>query len=79
MMELVSTSEMPVNFYQTTWHHNPEDSHNKFAAVKTSDPTEQYLFSVPYGQYQRWGGEVCFSGHGGGERGCYRCLAFFKY
>jgi hypothetical protein len=26
MMEAASTSEMLVNFYQTTWH-NPEDSH----------------------------------------------------
>jgi hypothetical protein len=27
MMEAASTSEMLVNFYQTTWHYNPEDSH----------------------------------------------------
>jgi hypothetical protein len=27
MMEVASTSEMSVNFYQTTWHNNPEDSH----------------------------------------------------
>jgi hypothetical protein len=27
MMEAASTSEMSVNFYQTTWRYNPEDSH----------------------------------------------------
>jgi hypothetical protein len=27
MMEAASTSEMLVNFYQTTWRCNPEDSH----------------------------------------------------
>jgi hypothetical protein len=27
MMEAVSTSDMSVNFYHTTWHNNPEDSH----------------------------------------------------
>jgi hypothetical protein len=27
MLEAASTSEMSVNFYQTTWHNNPEDSH----------------------------------------------------
>jgi hypothetical protein len=26
-MEAASTSETLVNFYQTTWHYNPEDSH----------------------------------------------------
>jgi hypothetical protein len=26
MMEAASTSEMSVNFYQTTWGNNPEDS-----------------------------------------------------
>jgi hypothetical protein len=25
--EAASTSEMSVNFYQTTWRNNPEDSH----------------------------------------------------
>jgi hypothetical protein len=27
MLEASSTSEVSVNFYQTTWHNNPEDSH----------------------------------------------------
>jgi hypothetical protein len=27
MMEAARTSEMLVNFYQTTWRYNPEDSH----------------------------------------------------
>jgi hypothetical protein len=29
------------------------------------------LHNLLYGQYQWWGGDVCFIGHGGGERGCY--------
>jgi hypothetical protein len=28
VMEAVRTSEMLVNFYQTSWHYNPEDSHH---------------------------------------------------
>jgi hypothetical protein len=27
MMKAARTSETLVNFYQTTWHYNPEDSH----------------------------------------------------
>jgi hypothetical protein len=27
MMEAASTSETSVNFFHTTWHNNPEDSH----------------------------------------------------
>jgi hypothetical protein len=27
IMEAARTSEMLINFYQTTWHYNPEDSH----------------------------------------------------
>jgi hypothetical protein len=30
MMEAASTSETSVNFYQTTRHNNPEDSHLHF-------------------------------------------------
>jgi hypothetical protein len=29
MMEAASTSKMLVNFYQTTWHNNSEDSHHQ--------------------------------------------------
>jgi hypothetical protein len=28
MMDAASTSETSVNFYQTTWRNNPEDSHH---------------------------------------------------
>jgi hypothetical protein len=34
-MEVVSTSEKSVNFYQITRKNNPEDSHFLFAAVRT--------------------------------------------
>jgi hypothetical protein len=27
MMEVASTSEISVNFYQTPWHNSPEDNH----------------------------------------------------
>jgi hypothetical protein len=30
MMEAASTSETSVNFYQTAWRYNPEDSHLEF-------------------------------------------------
>jgi hypothetical protein len=30
MMDTGSTSETSVNFYQTTWHYNPEDSHFRY-------------------------------------------------
>jgi hypothetical protein len=29
MMDASRTSETMVNFYQTTWHYNPEESHLK--------------------------------------------------
>jgi hypothetical protein len=35
------------------------------------------FFSVHYGRYQWWDGEVYSSGHDGGERGCYRCTWSF--
>jgi hypothetical protein len=36
---------------------------------------QKYVFvSVLYDHYQWWVGEVCSNGHGGGERGCCRCL-----
>jgi hypothetical protein len=34
MMEAASTSEMSVNFYQTTWRNNPEDSHINKGLIK---------------------------------------------
>jgi hypothetical protein len=30
MMKAASTSETPLNFYQTTWRNNPEDSHIQY-------------------------------------------------
>jgi hypothetical protein len=30
MIEVASTSETLVNFYQTTWSNNPEDSHFQY-------------------------------------------------
>jgi hypothetical protein len=33
MMEAVSTSEMLINIYQTTWCNIPEDSHFYFAWI----------------------------------------------
>jgi hypothetical protein len=30
MMEVESTSEISVNFYQMTWRYNPEDSHLQY-------------------------------------------------
>jgi hypothetical protein len=34
MMEAASTSETVVNFYQTTWSNNPEDSHLLFTEFR---------------------------------------------
>jgi hypothetical protein len=33
MMEAAGTSETSVNFYQTTWRYNPEDSHLIFFSL----------------------------------------------
>jgi hypothetical protein len=33
MMEAASTCETLVNFYQTTWRHNPEDSHQLYSPL----------------------------------------------
>jgi hypothetical protein len=41
MMEAASISEMLVNFYQTTWHNNPEDSHHHFTCV-VDKPNKKY-------------------------------------
>jgi hypothetical protein len=40
MMEIASTSETLVNFYQTVWHYNPEDSHlqHTICLPRTSTP-----------------------------------------
>jgi hypothetical protein len=43
MMEAASTSDTSVNFYQTTWHYNPEDSHLLLAAMRTSNPNKSHL------------------------------------
>jgi hypothetical protein len=34
MMEAARTSETLVNFYQTTWCYNPEDSHLRFTSFR---------------------------------------------
>jgi hypothetical protein len=36
MMEAASPSETSVNFYQTTRHYNPEDSHLQLSVLTTS-------------------------------------------
>jgi hypothetical protein len=36
---IVETSETMVNFYQTTWRYNPEDSHLNTTTVRTSNLT----------------------------------------
>jgi hypothetical protein len=37
MMEAASTSEASVDFYQTTQHYNPEDSHLHHLSVSATD------------------------------------------
>jgi hypothetical protein len=52
MMEAARTSEALVNFYQTTWRYNPEDSHLRtqkiatfiLAAVRTSNLKNNTIF-----------------------------------
>jgi hypothetical protein len=41
MMEAASTSETLVNFYQTTWRYNPEDSHLHNAMMLESFPSRR--------------------------------------
>jgi hypothetical protein len=36
MLEAANTSETLVNFYQTAWHNNPEDSHLQYSSVHQS-------------------------------------------
>jgi hypothetical protein len=64
MMEAARTSETLVNFYQTTWRYNPEDSHLcKLTAMRTSNPTSiENVRTVPILFYIKNGG-------GGGEAG----------
>jgi ABC-type dipeptide/oligopeptide/nickel transport system permease component len=45
MLEAASTSETSVNFYQTMWHNNPEDSHLHRGRVNSMF-TEQLLYIV---------------------------------
>jgi hypothetical protein len=69
MMEAVSNSKTSVNFYQTTRHSIPEDSHLQMVmlltceflktavfiltAVRTSNPTCEFLFAAPDGVHLR--------------------------
>jgi hypothetical protein len=43
MMESASTSEMSVNFYQTTWRCNPEDSHVNIQSSLVPEPYQQWF------------------------------------
>jgi hypothetical protein len=46
-MEAASTSETSVNFYQTTWRNNPEDSHLQFCLVKAQAASSSlYRFNL---------------------------------
>jgi hypothetical protein len=52
MMEAAGTSEMSVNFYQTTWRSNPEDSY--FQVVSFSSlRLNQSLFRWALGVFNR--------------------------
>jgi hypothetical protein len=46
MMEAAVTSEKSVNFYQTTRHNNPEDSH---LHIRRSENLKSYLVNI-YGE-----------------------------
>jgi hypothetical protein len=49
MMEAARTSETLVTFYQTTGRYNPEDSHLRFTAVRTSKSYSWNIFSwIPH-------------------------------
>jgi hypothetical protein len=39
MMEAIRTSEKLENFYQTTWHYNPEEAIFVLTTMRTSNPT----------------------------------------
>jgi hypothetical protein len=48
MMEAASTSEMLINFYQTTWHYNPHDSHLQKAYRPMPFTTSQHRLNGRY-------------------------------
>jgi hypothetical protein len=45
MMEEESTSETSVNFYQTTWRYDPEDSH---LHTRRRENLKSYLWQFTY-------------------------------
>jgi hypothetical protein len=67
MMEAGRTSETLVNLCQATRRSNPEDSHLRTLRREDLKSNSTFFFSGGGGGY------VCSSGHGGGERGCYKC------
>jgi hypothetical protein len=42
MMEPTSTFETSINFYQTTWRYNAEDSHRRIALSEKMDSHEVF-------------------------------------
>jgi uncharacterized membrane protein len=48
MMEAANTSEMLINFYQTTNHKNPEDSHLQLTAIRSSNLTKHHFTKLNY-------------------------------
>jgi hypothetical protein len=48
MTEAASPSEMSVNFYQTTWCNNPEDSHLQKAVCSTETLVSAYKSTQYY-------------------------------
>jgi hypothetical protein len=48
MMEAASTSETSVNFYQTTRHYNPEDSHLRVFSYFYNSQTVPDPVTFPY-------------------------------
>jgi hypothetical protein len=54
IMEAASTSEMPVNFLQTTRCNNPEDSHLHYSVLRSYNQTADYtgMADWPQAAYQ---------------------------